>query len=191
MTDKLLQIQNMIYEIRGQKVMLDSDLAKLYDVPTHRLNEAVKRNSKRFPPDFMFQLTEDEWENILISQFAISRTNHGGRRFAPFVFTEQGISMLSTVLNSERAIEVNINIMRTFVKLRNYVHLQSGTNEQITELRKLLMLHIENNDYKFSEYDDTIKQIIIALNNLIEQPAKNKTIGFQSDDGGSNKKNKR
>ena len=77
MADKLTQIQNMIYEIRGQKVMLDSDLARLYDVPTHRLNEAVKRNAKRFPHDFMFQLTEDEWNSILVSQIAISKNNRG------------------------------------------------------------------------------------------------------------------
>jgi len=173
MANKLAQIKNMIYEIRGQKVMLDSDLAILYDVPTHRLNEAVKRNVKRFPPDFMFQLTEDEWGSFLISQIAISKDNRGGRRFAPFVFTEQGISMLSTVLNSERAIEVNINIIRTFVKLRHYVHSQSGTNEQIAELRKLLMLYIEKNDKRVNE-------IIIALNNLIEQPEKTQKIGFNT-----------
>jgi hypothetical protein len=87
------KIQNMIYEIREQKVMLDSDLAGLYGVPTHRLNEAVKRNAKRFPVDFMFQLTEDEWKG-LISQIAISKSNRGGRRFFPHVFTEQGVAML-------------------------------------------------------------------------------------------------
>ena len=164
----------MIYEIRGQKVMLDSDLAKLYGVLTQRLNEAVKRNAKRFPPDFMFQLTEDEWKSTLISQFAISKNSRGGRRFAPFVFTEQGISMLSTVLNSERAIEVNINIMRAFVNLRHYALSQSGTDEQIAELRKLLMLYIEKNDKR-------VNDIIIALNNLIEQPKETKKIGFRAD----------
>jgi len=183
MTDKLLQIQNMIYEIRGQKVMFDSNLAELYGVELRSLNQAVKRNMGRFPSDFMFQLTQDEW-NFLRSQIVISKNNRGrgGRRYIPYVFTEQGISMLSTVLNSECAIEVNINIMRTFVKLRHYALSQNESSEQIAELRKLLMLHIENNDYKFSEYDETIKQIIIALNNLIEQPVKNKTIGFQAKD---------
>ena len=101
--------------------MLDSDLAQLYDVPTHQLNQAVKRNPKRFPKDFMFQLTEDEWESLR-SQFVISKNTRGGRRYAPNVFTEHGVSMLSTVLNSERAIEVNISIMRTFVELRHYYH---------------------------------------------------------------------
>ena len=89
MANELISIQNMIHEIRGQKVMLDSDLARLYGVETYRLNEAVKRNAKRFPPDFMFQLTDEEWNNTLISQFAISKNNRGGRRFAPFVFTKQ------------------------------------------------------------------------------------------------------
>jgi phage regulator Rha-like protein len=109
----------------------------------------------------------------------ISKNNRGGRRYAPFAFTEQGVSMLSSVLNSERAIHVNINIMRTFVKLRQYTLSQSGTNDQISELRKLLMLHIENTDNKFSEHDKAIMQIIIALNNLIEQPSQTKTIGFR------------
>jgi hypothetical protein len=163
-TDKNISLQNLIYEIRGHKVMLDSDLAQLYGVPTHRLNEAVKRNIKRFPDDFMFQLTEDEWEN-LISQIAISRDSHGGRRFAPYVFTEQGVSMLSTVLNSDHAIEININIMRAFVKLRYYALSQTGTNEQIAELqgrpsRSPLQSLCEKNDKR-------VNDIIIALNNLL------------------------
>jgi hypothetical protein len=170
---KLTRIQNMIYEIRGQKVILDCDLAQLYEVPTHRLNEAVKRNAKRFPSDFMFQLTADEWKPLLISQFAISKDNRGGRRTAPFVFSEQGIAMLSGILNSDIAVDVNINIMRAFVKLRHYV-LSQSKDEQIAELRKLLMLYIEKNDRRVNE-------IIIALNNLIEQPPKPKTIGFRAD----------
>ena len=167
------KIKDMIYEIRGQKVMLDSDLAQLYEVPTHRLNEAVKRNSRRFPSDFIFQLTDDEWESLR-SQFAISKTSRSGRRFAPYAFTEHGVSMLSTVLNSERAIEINISIMRTFVELRHYVLDKSDINTQIAELRKLLMLYIEKND-------DRVNDIIIALNNLIGQPKPTKRIGFNTD----------
>ena len=121
----------------------------------------------------MFQLTQDEW-NILRSQIVTSKSNRGGRRYAPYVFTEQGVSMLSGVINSERAIEVNINIMRTFVNLRRYVLSKNDTNEQIAELRKLLMLYIEKNDGR-------INDIIIALNNLIGQPPKTKTIGFRTD----------
>jgi hypothetical protein len=179
MAGKLKKIQNMIYEIRGQKVMLDSDLAALYEVETSNLNKAVKRNIDRFPDDFMFQLTKAEWEN-LIFQFGISSTQHGGRRFMPYVFTEQGVAMLASVLNSPKAVTVNINIMRAFVQLRHYI-LSQSKDEQIAELRKLLMLHIESNDTKFSEHDKTIKQIIIALNNLIEQPPKTKRIGFGVD----------
>ena len=168
-----MPIQKMIYEIRGQKVMLDSDLAALYNVETSNLNKAVKRNIGRFPDDFMFQLNKEEWEN-LIFQYGISSLHHGGRRSMPYVFTEQGVAMLAAVLNSQKAIDVNISIMRAFVNLRHYVFSQSGTNEQIDELRKLLMLYIEKNDKRVNE-------IIIALNNLIEQPKKTKPIGFHKD----------
>ena len=111
-------IQSKIYEIRGQRVMLDFDLAELYQVETRRLNEAVKRNIKRFPKDFMFQLNVDEWI-ILKSQFATSRW--GGTRKLPYAFTEQGLAMLSGVLNSDIAIQVNINIMRAFVAVRQMI----------------------------------------------------------------------
>ena len=105
---------------RGQKVMLDSQLAELYQVPTFRLNEAVKRNQKRFPADFMFRLTRKETE-ILTSQIAISKKGSGGRRTAPYAFTEHGVSMLSAVLNSDRAVQMSILIVRAFVKLREFV----------------------------------------------------------------------
>ena len=164
MKNELQLIQKIIYEIRGIKVMLDSDLATLYQVETRILNESVKRNIKRFPFDFMFQLSEDEWNNLR-SQIAISKDMRGGRRYTPYVFTEQGVSMLSSVLKSDRAIEVNVNIMRAFVQLRHYVLSQSDASEQIKELRKLLFLYIEKNDKR-------VNDIIIALNNLIEQPLK-------------------
>jgi hypothetical protein len=131
----------------------------------------------RFPSDFMFQLTDEEWK-IQRSQFVIF--NKDTRKFKPYAFTEQGVSMLSSVINSERAIEVNINIMRAFVKLRHYV-LSQSKDEQIAELRKLLMVYIENTDYKLSKHDKAIEQIIIALNNLIEKPPKTKAIGFNAE----------
>ena len=109
--------ERRILLIRGHRVMLDTDLAELYAVPTHRLNEQVRRNLKRFPPDFMFQLTSDEAKSLR-SQFAISKKGRGGRRYAPLVFTEQGVAMLSSLLNSEKAVQVNIAIMRAFLKLR-------------------------------------------------------------------------
>ena len=141
------------------------------------MNLAVKRNIGRFPHDFMFQLTDEEWKN---QRSQIVTFSKDVRKYKPYAFTEQGVSMLSSVLNSERAIEVNINIMRAFVKLRHYVLTKNYTNEQIAELRKLLMVHIENTDYKLSKHDKIIKQIIIALNNLIEKPPKTKTIGFNA-----------
>ena len=110
-------IERRIYVIRGQKVMLDSDLAELYQAATFRLNEAVKRNRNRFPDDFMFQLAKEEVD-ALTSQFAMSNAGRGGRRTLPYAFTEHGVAMLSSVLNSPRAVQMNIVIIRAFVKLR-------------------------------------------------------------------------
>jgi len=169
----------MIYEIRGQKVMLDRDLASLYGVEVRRLNEATKRNIERFPADFMFQLTRNEWD-ILRSQIATANKNISKVRYLPYTFTEHGVLMLSNVLNSEKAINMSIQIIRVFDKLRKYALEQTSKDVRIAEIHKLLMLHIENNDYKFSEYDETIRQIVHALNNLIEQPKKTKTIGFNT-----------
>jgi len=112
------EIKARILKIRGQQVMLDTDLAKLYRAAVFRLNEAVRRNMRRFPNDFVFKLTRFEWTH-LISQAAISSSQWGGRRHNPYVFTEQGVAMLSSVLRSERAIDVNIAIIRAFVKLRH------------------------------------------------------------------------
>jgi len=170
MASKLAQIPNMIYEIRGKKVMFDTDLAVLYRVEIKRLNESVKRNKRRFPAEFMFQLTNGEWENQR-SQFATF--NKDTRKYKPYVFTEYGILMLSSILNSDRAIDVNIQIMKIFVKMRHYMLSQNATNEQIAELRKLLILYIDKNDKR-------VNDIIFALNNLISQPPKTKRIGFNT-----------
>ena len=132
---QLGQIQNMIYVIREQKVMLDSDLAKLYGVETKRLNEQVRRNLKRFPGDFMFKLTSDEFE-ALRSQFATSKEGKGGRRYRPFAFTENGVAMLSTVLSSDVAIEVNIAIMRVFTKLRSFYALEERMDRKVDQLEQ-------------------------------------------------------
>ena len=147
--EQLQVIQSKIYEIRGQKVMLDRDLAELYQVETRRLNEAVKRNSKRFPSDFMFQLTSEEYE-ILKSQFAIS--SWGGTRKLPFAFTEQGLAMLSGILNSDVAIEVNINIMRAFVAVRQILSIPSvnKVSEMQNQLDEL-KVYIEE---VFADYND-------------------------------------
>ena len=126
-------IHNKIHVIRDQKVMLDFDLAALYEIETKRLKEAVRRNIERFPEDFMFELTKEEHVNLR-SQFATS--SYGGTRYAPFAFTEQGVAMLSSVLNSKKAIEVNIAIMRTFVVLRNSILSLEEVSKRITEVEK-------------------------------------------------------
>ena len=146
---KLEIINNKIHLIRNQKVMLDFDLAFLYQIETKRLKEAVRRNIERFPKDFMFELTKEEFENLR-SQIATS--SYGGTRYMPFGFTEQGVAMLSSVLNSKKAIEVNIALMRTFVVLRNSIlSLEEITNrvseieEQFPEIYKALNYLMDNN----------------------------------------------
>jgi len=172
MTEDLSLIQNRIYVIRGKRVMLDSDLAYLYEVETKRLNEAVKRNLGRFPNDFMFQLTKKEFDEVVAKCDHLQTQVY--RPTLPYAFTEQGVAMLAAVLNSQKAIDVNIQIMRVFIQLRNYVLSNETLSEQILELRKFLLLYTEKND-------ERIDSIIIALNNLIEHPPKTKTIGFCTD----------
>lgn len=136
MSIELEQIQNIIYVIRGQKVMLDSDLAKLYEVETKVLNQAVRRNLKRFPEDFMFECNSSELE-VLRSQFVTANketTWNYMRRSSPMVFTENGVAMLSSVLRSDRAIEVNIAIMRVFTKLRSFYALDSNADSKVDKL---------------------------------------------------------
>jgi hypothetical protein len=145
MSDEIVLIQNLIYEIRGQKVMLDFDLAKLYQVETKVLNQAVKRNIKRFPPDFMFQLTAEE-VLIMRSQFVTSSKRKLSAQ--PFAFTEQGVAMLSGVLKSNIAIEANIAIMRAFVQVRQYLLTAASVSSELKELRvkvDLLQLQQEEN----------------------------------------------
>ena len=140
-----MNIQNLIYEIRGIKVMLDSDLAKLYGVETFNLNKAVKRNIERFPNDFMFQLTKEEYDS-LIFQNGISKSRRGGRRFMPYVFTEQGVAMLSSVLNSEQAISMNIRIMRTFVRLKQFALENKELTKRFQELEQYFIKYCKDNE---------------------------------------------
>jgi len=161
-------IERKIYLIRSRKVMLDSDLAELYLVETRTLIQAVKRNINRFPSDFMFQLNYQDVA-ALRSQFVTSKPGRGGRRYQPYVFTEQGVAMLSSVLNSERAIEVNIAIMRAFVKLREML----STNKELAH--KLAQL-----ERKIEKHDDEIKLIFDAIRELMRPPEpKKRKIGFQ------------
>lgn len=132
---KLSNIERMIYVIRGQKVMIDSDLAELYEVETKALNRQVQRNLIRFPGDFMFKLTSEEFE-ILKCQIGTSNDSWGGRRYPPLVFTESGVAMLSSVLTSERAALVNISIMRTFIKLRSFLAIENSLSEKVNKLEQ-------------------------------------------------------
>jgi hypothetical protein len=167
-------IQNRIYEIRGERVMLDQDLAALYEVEVKVLNQAVKRNIQRFPKDFMFQLTKEEWENMrlqfasesnnmisLRSQIVTLKTGRGQhRKFMPYAFTEQGVAMLSGVLNSDRAINMNIAIMRAFVEVRKVLLLQNDLKEQLKEIKERLGVH-----------DTQLNQIYDAMENLLDEKA--------------------
>jgi phage regulator Rha-like protein len=160
------RIERKIYLIRNQKVMIDEDLAQLYDVSVGRLNEQVKRNADRFPEDFMFRLTKVEYE-FLRSQIAISK-KRGGRRYLPYAFTEQGVAMLSSVLNSQKAIKVNIQIMRAFVKLREIL----STHKELAQKLKELELKIDS-------HDQQIQTIFEVINQLLIPPKKpKKKIGF-------------
>lgn len=189
-------IENKIFIIRGQRVMLDRDLAMLYEVPTHRLNEAVKRNIERFPEDFMFQLTKEEFENLksqnvtsnadenLISQIAISssdekiltkitsKTSWGGVRKLPYVFTEHGVAMLSSVLNSKRAIAINIQIIRIFNKLRNMAIEHKDLRDELTELKNAFIKYARDNNL---ELEEIYKQLDYLKD--VTRPVK---IGFKS-----------
>lgn len=135
MNSKEKIIEKMIYVLRDQKVMLDSDLAELYEIPTGRLNEQVRRNLERFPSDFMFQLSDKEFSEFRkLNEF--KNEGRGGRRKLPLVFTECGVAMLSSVLNSPSAISVNISIMRTFVKLRSFLSMETTLTDKVGKLEK-------------------------------------------------------
>ena len=165
-------IEKRILAVRGRQVMLDEDLADLYGVETKRLIEQVKRNVERFPPDFMFQLNETEAE-ALRSQIATSKTGRGGRRYAPYVFTEQGVAMLSGVLRSKRAVAVNIGIMRAFVELRRAAASYSALDDRLKELER-------ETTVRLGQHDGQLDQIFKTLRQLISPPARPKRpVGFR------------
>lgn len=151
-------IQNKIYTIRSLQVMLDSDLAKLYDVDTGRLNEQVRRNKARFPKEFMFQLTGEENENLM-SQIAISSETHGGRRKLPYVFTEQGVAMLSSVLRSKAAVKVSIQIIDAFVSMRKFISQNTGIFQRLDKV-----------EYKQLEADEKFEKLFDALQSKDLEP---------------------
>jgi len=160
-------IQSKIYEIRGIKVMLDFDLAALYEVETKSLNLAVKRNTLRFPSDFMFQLTLEEWNQL---RFQFETSKRGGRRYLPYAFTEQGLAMLSGILNSEKAINVNIAIMRAFVMIRQYALTYKDLTERLKEI-----------EGKFSDVYNAINYLL-SKDKANEDYRTRKRIGFNSED---------
>ena len=159
------RIEHAIYLIRGQRVMVDRDLAALYGVSTKALKQTVRRNAKRFPDDFMFELTPDEFQRLR-SQIVTSKPERrGGTQYAPMTFTEQGVAMLSGLLNSDRAIEVNILIMRTFVKLRRMLETHAALARKLTEMEQ--------------RYDQQFRAVFEALNELLSPPGPpRKPIGF-------------
>ena len=193
---ELQPIQSKIYEIRGQRVMLDFDLAELYQVEARTLKQAVRRNIERFPSDFMFEITESEYnylKNSMTSQIVISN-ERGGRRYMPFAFTEQGVAMLSSVLRSETAIQVNIAIMRAFVAMRNYITTTTQITAELSEIRaKLALLERADEDNAEAVNDlsedmrkelDNIYQAIAALSIKVPQARKvGQPIGFKRTDG--------
>ncbi|RTL57629.1 MAG: ORF6N domain-containing protein [Sphingobacteriales bacterium] len=148
-----------IYFIRGQKVMLDKDLAQLYRVTTGNLNLAVKRNIERFPEDFMFQLSDEEFKDLILQSATSNKSNRGGTRKNPFVFTEQGVAMLSSVLHSETAIHVNIQIIRVFTKMR-----------QLMLTHKDILLQLEKIEKRLAEHDESIILIFKYLKQLLNPP---------------------
>jgi len=168
---ELENIQEMIYVIRGQNVILDSDLAKLYGVETKVLNQAIKRNLRRFPDDFMFQISPEEHESLR-SQFVTSKEGRGGRRYQPLVFTENGVAMLSSVLKSDTAIDINIAIMRVFTKLRSFYALEERVNrkvnkleEDVTQVFKVVFERLDDLNDKLPTHDETRRKIGLTKDN--------------------------
>jgi phage regulator Rha-like protein len=170
----ITSIQNRIYELRGERVMLDEDLAFLYETETKVLNLSVKRNSKRFPTDFMFQLTKQEYESVVLQSQYQQNINslrfqnetskgRGGRRYFPYAFTEQGVAMLSGILNSDKAIEMNIAIMRAFVAVRQVLVKQNDTKEQLKQIKE-----------RVGEHDAQLNQLYDAMENLLDEKAAQK-----------------
>ena len=163
MSEDLMIVQNLIYEIRGQKVMLDSDLAKLYQVETKVLNQAVRRNIKRFPEDFMFQLENKEFANL---KSQIVTSSWGGRRTPPLAFTEEGIAMLSSVLHSDVAIAANISILRAFVKVREYLLMASTVSAEVKELRAKVDLLAMQQEENLGAVNDLSEDVRKDIDNL-------------------------
>lgn len=170
---QIVDIEPRILTIRGVKVMIDRDLAALYDIQTYRLNEAVKRNKKRFPANFMFQLSREEKQELIANCDRFSTLKHSPT--LPYAFTEHGVAMLSSVLNSERAIQINIGIINAFIALRRYALAQKpeNINKRVDVLEKALLRYIDKND-------EIVKEIVETINEMLNKSEEEDTkqIGF-------------
>ena len=164
------RIERSIYVIRGQKVILDQDLAVLYGVSTGNFNKAIGRNQKRFPEDFAFRLTKSEW-NRLIFQIGISKSGRGGRRKLPIVFTEHGVAMAANLLKSDMAIQISIEIVRTFIRMREFLTTQKEMGKELSELKSFLLKHSNKTDREFRRVWQTIEK-------LTDKPKNQRQIGF-------------
>lgn len=175
MAEQIALMQAKIHLIRNQRVMVDSDLARLYGVETKALLQQVRRNPTRFPADFMFQLSQAEAKNLR-SQIVTSSSAHGGRRTRPYVFTEHGVAMLSSVLRSERAVAVNIEIMRAFVAMRRRTASQNDLGRRVDDLERLTAA-------RFGAHEEHLKEIFAALRQLTAAPSRRKhPVGFRPRD---------
>lgn len=166
----ILEIQDKIYQVRGVRVMLDYDLAALYNVETKVLKQAVRRNLSRFPDDFMFEMSESEYNLLKISlkSQVVTSNERGGRRYLPFAFTEQGVAMLSSVLRSERAVQVNISIMRAFVAIRNYVMSTKHIESELIELRSKLELLERDAEDNLEAINDLSEDVRNEVENIYQ-----------------------
>jgi phage regulator Rha-like protein len=192
----LQKIENKIYEIRGQKVMLDYDLARLYEVETRVMNQSVKRNIVRFPEDFMFSLSKKEWETLKSqivtslnedsnnpSQIVIGSQKHREKQKLPYAFTEHGVTMLASILRSEKAIQMNIAIVRAFIAIRHYISKTPNINDKLNDLRYELKTRIDEHDTQLSAIYDTLENLLDKKQDEQEQKEKwenRKRIGFKT-----------
>ena len=172
---EIVHIQNIIYELRNEKVMLDFDLANLYGIETKRLNEQVKRNINRFPSDFMFRISLDEWQNLMRSQNATASQSKRNIKITPFAFTEHGVAMLASVLKSDKAVKMNIAIVRTFIALRQFTINYKDLSKEIIELKNITSVH-----------NIQLNEIYSAIENLLDEKVERKSwdererIGFKT-----------
>ncbi|MBU1017594.1 ORF6N domain-containing protein [Patescibacteria group bacterium] len=167
------RIERSIYIIRGRKVILDQDLAALYGAETKNLNKAVSRNKKRFPEDFIFKLTKEEWTNLKF-QFGTSSSDWGGRRKLPMAFTEHGVVMAANLLKSDRAVTISVEIVRTFIRLREFFSSQKEMSKELSELKSFLLKHSNKTNREF-------QRVWQAIEKLTEKPKNQRQIGFSLD----------